>query len=351
MHIDFPLENGVDLDHFKSFISKLSTWSIDLKNVTIVLSSVYEVYNWKEREKILIAPIKKILKNYGIEKSIDLVNTTYSDNRPSIRAIDSLIELEFFALITYYRINYLNTPVNSKWNRRANKALLMTGKPNKINRIGLLGCFVENKLINRLDWSFHPFNDIADYSESNPLELERFCSMNYNLFCKNYTRSAGNIEIKRKPNSNHYSGFPYDVSLYSNTLLSVVSETGFSADGRVWLTEKTWRPIANKHPFIIAGDVGSLEKLNKLGFKTFERYLKYQNYDLICDPFQRIQYIVENTEYFLDNYQKHIKSIQKDIEHNYQRFNEMCRLELNNYPMFKDEKFLHKFFEYRLNDS
>jgi hypothetical protein len=46
-----------------------------------------------------------------------------------------------------------------------------------------------------------------------------------------------------------------------------VAETVF--DTRIHLTEKTLRPIACGHPFILAAGPGSLKYLQTYGFRTF----------------------------------------------------------------------------------
>jgi hypothetical protein len=350
-YIDIPIEHIRNFDYFKHLFAYSTKDVVDPKSVTIVISSVYEVYNWKEREENLIKPIAKFLDERGFINYINVVNATYSQYRTPETSVMSVVELEFFALITYYRINFLNTPTNLTWNSTGKKALLMTGKPDRINRIGLLGCFVENKLINKLDWSFFPFNENIEHSKTNRFELERFCTTEYDKFCKKYTRSAGGIEIKREPESNHYSGFPYSPSLYSTNLFSVISETGFGSGNNIWLTEKTWRTIANNHPFIMAGDCGSLKKLENLGFQTFQNYLKYKNYDFETDAIRRIKLIVENTDWFLRSYFLNKEAINTDVEHNYIKFNEMCNEILKKYPMFNDSNFLHSFFKFRLKDT
>ena len=37
-------------------------------------------------------------------------------------------------------------------------------------------------------------------------------------------------------------------------------------------TEKTWRPIINRTPFIVQGPADYISNLHRIGFKTFERW-------------------------------------------------------------------------------
>jgi hypothetical protein len=67
-------------------------------------------------------------------------------------------------------------------------------------------------------------------------------------------------------------------SVYDSTLISVVTESNFVSN-QIYHSEKTWKPIANKHPFIIVGPTGSLENLKSLGYKTFSDFWD-EAYDL-----------------------------------------------------------------------
>jgi len=76
---------------------------------------------------------------------------------------------------------------------------------------------------------------------------------------------------------------------FNHTYISVVLETVF--DDRIHLTEKTLRPIAVGHPFIIANGPGSLEYLRSYGFQTFSPFID-ESYDCIKDHSERMNAIV-----------------------------------------------------------
>ncbi len=78
---------------------------------------------------------------------------------------------------------------------------------------------------------------------------------------------------------------------YQETAIEVVLETLFD-DTRWHLTEKTLRPIACGHPFILLAAPHSLEYLRRYGFKTFDSVID-ESYDTIQDPLQRIHAVVE----------------------------------------------------------
>jgi hypothetical protein len=79
---------------------------------------------------------------------------------------------------------------------------------------------------------------------------------------------------------------------YQNSLISVVTETNFG-ELEVALTEKSFKPFKEKHPFILVAGAGALEYLHSLGFKTFNEFWpeEYDNGD--TSPEERMRRIRE----------------------------------------------------------
>lgn len=78
---------------------------------------------------------------------------------------------------------------------------------------------------------------------------------------------------------------------YQNSLVSIITETNFD-DVEVTLTEKSFKPSKEKHPFIIVGATGTLKAIRAMGYKTFNDFWD-ESYDLIEDPRQRITKIIQ----------------------------------------------------------
>ena len=76
---------------------------------------------------------------------------------------------------------------------------------------------------------------------------------------------------------------------FDSSLISIVTETNFET-GAIFNTEKIFRPIANRHPFIVAGPKGTIAHLKDLGYKTFSAYWD-ESYDDIEDPIERLDAI------------------------------------------------------------
>jgi hypothetical protein len=87
-----------------------------------------------------------------------------------------------------------------------------------------------------------------------------------------------------------------------------------------YLTEKTFRAILHKRPFVILGAPGCVAQIKKLGFKTFNS-LWSEGYDLIEDPNDRIRAVVKIVKEIgslsSDQLKDLMYSIQDVVEFNY----------------------------------
>jgi hypothetical protein len=90
------------------------------------------------------------------------------------------------------------------------------------------------------------------------------------------------------------SSATYDSNDFTETRVSVVLET-VCENKRIHLTEKTIRPIACGHPFILVAGPGSLAYLRKYGFQTFSPFIN-ESYDLEPDPTLRMQLIAKEMQ-------------------------------------------------------
>lgn len=114
---------------------------------------------------------------------------------------------------------------------------------------------------------------------------------------------------------------------YNSCLISLVTETHFDTD-IISTTEKTFKPIKYKHPFIIVGAPYSLKYLQKFGYKTFSDFFD-ESYDEIEDHRIRLLKIVdlcvEISNWSTDKKREFYENVKSITAHN---FNVL----LNKYP-------------------
>jgi hypothetical protein len=80
---------------------------------------------------------------------------------------------------------------------------------------------------------------------------------------------------------NEHSGLPEDIytlgilDIWNECFLNVVSETVDEECDHLFVSEKIWKPILGLRPFVINGQKGLYNWLEKRGFYTFEDYWKH----------------------------------------------------------------------------
>lgn len=108
---------------------------------------------------------------------------------------------------------------------------------------------------------------------------------------------------------------------YEKSYFSLVTETGM--DHHLRITEKTFKPIANYHPFIIVGCHGTLDYLRSLGYKTFPELFD-ERYDEEVDVPKRLLMVIDEVEKFCklseEEKAKRLHSITDKLYHNHNLF-------------------------------
>ena len=163
--------------------------------------------------------------------------------------------IDQFELDAYDRLFIKKECPTIKSNFGTLRFLLLGGKANKQNRKPLLDLLIKNdQFKQRLEWSMFGIKDHLD-----------------------------DITIE----DNHYIGYPYDSALYQRTNFSIVSETHFDGNQEFHPTEKTYRAIANMHPFAILTTPYFLVHLKEKGYQTFSTVFD-EKYDIIKAPHNRL---------------------------------------------------------------
>ena len=123
---------------------------------------------------------------------------------------------------------------------------------------------------------------------------------------------------------------------YPNFFVEICCETYFS--GKTFFpTEKTWRAIANRTPFIIQGPQNYLAHLKELGFQTFSRWWS-EGYDE--DPsswqVQEIKQVIDQlASRSIDELDKMYADMTEVLEHNYCRLEQLTMYDFENMYDFK----------------
>ncbi len=126
-------------------------------------------------------------------------------------------------------------------------------------------------------------------------------SCHRDIFARGAERAVGDLtavaplraaaEDLDAPLWNHHVPEPY-----RQTRFSLVAETYFdgSAGVLVNVSEKTFKAVANHHPFLLAGAPGTLHHLRERGYRTFSPAFN-EGYDLVGDDAARLSMLAFET--------------------------------------------------------
>ncbi len=111
--------------------------------------------------------------------------------------------------------------------------------------------------------------------------------------------------------------------LFGNSYFSIITESDYSTNYVFRFTEKTWKSIANFHPFILVGEHGALSELRRLGFRTFHPLID-ESYDTEKDPARRLALITDAIDRIcrlsIDDVHQLYTELWPAIEHNERHF-------------------------------
>lgn len=286
--------------------------------------------NWKEElkpaNKYIFSCVNEIITDHEKEQ-IDYVVSTYPEYKYHIVVNTScsyehsnITQIDFFALqaFIYMKVNSYST----LWKYDTNKILYLMGKPYKFHRLGLLYVLLE-KFGPDLVYSFDPGR------KSLEMGYEIFEALDIPIDYKKFAeQSARDLDFEYKQcrlenqiyETSHYSGYPYDHNLYKDTVMSIVSETMFNNKQHEILTEKTWRPIINHHPFLFVGPLHCHLRLKDYNFELWHGPLYRTK-----NTQQWLNLAIIAVEEIIDEINTKPQLTKEKIKHNFENFLKVSR--------------------------
>ena len=119
---------------------------------------------------------------------------------------------------------------------------------------------------------------------------------------------------------NHYIR-RFNDQICLDTFVTVISEAHCGdSNNTMFISEKTYKVIACRQPFIIMGNKDTLKKLRETGYRTFDGFID-ESYDSL-PTFERMEAIVESIKKIINIEDKlsWFKSMEEIVEHNYRTF-------------------------------
>jgi len=130
------------------------------------------------------------------------------------------------------------------------------------------------------------------------------------------------IDHLTKPNIPNGSQTLGAVPESMESFLHVVTETCYW-ETKCHLTEKIFKPVVARQPFVLLGCANNLQYFSKYGFKTFGNWWD-ESYDQILDPVKRLQAVVGIVRDICNKTDQELESMLEDmqmvLDHNYNWF-------------------------------
>lgn len=190
--------------------------------------------------------------------------------------------------------------------------------PRRSHRIDFLSRIYEKDLFHRGLVSFkHPgLEELENIIES----TEEYTKDSHEIFQRHKNRFTDLHIDTQEPHG--ALSTTIDVFNSQRAFVQVITETVFYPK-KLHLTEKIFKPIVCKQPFLLLGGVGNLKYFRDYGFKTFGDYWD-EGYDDITDPGERVGAVVKILEDLsrLSDRQRAeiIKDMSLILEHNWDHF-------------------------------
>lgn len=247
--------------------------------------------------------ISKVKTDWGFGKKIILLNT---EKNSSIK--NSVLQNHFitdcyyffhiFAALDWYRGYQYNLEITDPATRNIYKKYItfnrITGDARSYRSL-----FVARLAeLNLIEYGHVSYSDVCpvhgDY-ETNLNNLPRQRMINRSII-DNSILNLQKIKFPLRIDSNsdfipNGSQTIDPINKIMESFLHVVTETCFW-DHKQHLTEKIFKPIVCKQPFVLLGCTNNLEYLKSYGFKTFNKWWD-ESYDQIADPIQRINAVTD----------------------------------------------------------
>jgi hypothetical protein len=109
--------------------------------------------------------------------------------------------------------------------------------------------------------------------------------------------------------------------VYRDTWVSLITESSYFDDEHsVFISEKTFKPIACMQPFIIVGSKHTLKYLRQVGYRTFDGFID-ESYD-DCNDEDRFAAIIKSLEKIkqIEDKISWLTSMKEILEHNHRVF-------------------------------
>lgn len=253
-------------------------------------------------------------KNHNISNKINIISVNY---------------WEYFSQQTFNKLqNEFSSDLTIK---NKEKNFLCFNRISRIHRTGLLALLYEKNLVENSYVSYYHNKFWINTPENFLRQLKIYLRHDIYEKVKNFVLSKTEnfpLILNNSSGSNTNTVMMSDKVYYDNSYFSVVTETffysfedqKFNDNLSVFFSEKIFKPIMCKHPFLLVSRPNSLYFLKKMGYKTFHPWID-ERYDIIEDDNERLIFIANEIERLCkqtpEQWLIFLQNLNNIVEHNY----------------------------------
>ena len=265
------------------------------KHVTVVfLNSLYSKYG---------IPLNKVFMCYG---DLNIRNTLATSEVKCEFPLENILGVDIFEYVAYLDSRHSERILPDRTPTVRPKHFLYKNGVARMHRIFTAGALKSKGLLDNMHFSWLNTSKF-DYEVKSKLVENTFAYYNngntnyeyYHSFLELIKNEPYFIDITDEEATDRRNQITSTESLYTSSYVSLVTETLVDEfnTGVKFISEKTYQPIYNFHPFIIMGSKGVLEHLHNDGYETYPEFFD-ESYDLISNHGERVQAIITEVEKF-----------------------------------------------------
>lgn len=304
----FPIGLRFDLlnDNFENIMSKIIHKEIiNLVNQNKLMLVLYDATSLlcgiRGFEDVSLK-LKKFLQNNNIDLKNILLISNYNYKNNFCKTVKwNVLETSINLMFSEKSIDIDYLKKINEFNLNTCVRFLLFNSRNRFHRF-VLTCKLYNKVHNFQKKCWYslkkiPFKRLIEFlnTKENKEFLTHYNSVYSLLSFKKFLKTLpAHINIEQRCNNGDLIRH-LDKNIYEKSGIFIVTDGSISTPPKnqePFLTEKVFKTIGFKMPFIFYGEPGSLNYLKKLGYKTFNE-LWCEDYDNIVDPAVRADAIVD----------------------------------------------------------
>jgi len=272
-----------------------------------------------------ITPLLDMCIFYPYHQINILVSSEYSPHIDDVCKSYSLLRLYYFfhgfAALDWYRghyaLNYNKSIIKQYKHDFISFNRIITN--DRSYRIYFVSLLKEQGLLDHGKVSFNVTDNLFDDWRDETADLDSKLSDKARLHAEQYLIDIDKLVIDQPELPGSASA---DIPRGNDTFWHIVTETVFYYD-KLHLTEKIFKPIVSKQPFMLLSAPGNLAYLKSYGFKTFDSVID-ESYDTIQDNDLRTEAVVRQLHWYCnltpDEKTGIIRQLEPIINYNFHHF-------------------------------